>query len=298
LAAFLAMFYTSFENALLVQTRLILLDGIYLAFGFLALAFFFLKKPKPVLAGFVFGMALSVKLIAIVFLGPIIFYFLISDFDKRKELKKKIVLFFGVGILVFLILAVFANALLIPVSERLKEYNLFFENELANKDFSHYPVFYQKLIPYLQAFFIEISTMIAGYTYLPGSSHPFSSKWFNWFLMQKPMVYSYADNFLLIGNAFIWLLGLAAVVYSIFRKQNLVFLGSYFFALLPFALVQRVTFLYHYFPALIFAIILAALFISQEIIHLDKKQKNKLLLIVGSLTVLFFIISLFFNFGL
>jgi len=297
-AAFLAMFLITFENALLLQTRFILLDGMYLAFGFLALAFFFLKKPKPILAGIIFGLALSVKLIAIVFIGPIIFYFLLSDSQKRKELKKQILLFFSAGVIIFLIVIVFANAFLIPVSERLKEYNLFFDNLLLKpkETFPNYPIFYQKLVPYFQAFFIEIATMITGYVYIDGS-HPFSSSWHSWFLMQKPIVYSYADNFVLIGNIFVWFLGLIAIVYAIFKKQHLVLLGSYIFALVPFMLVQRPTFLYHYFPALIFAISLAAVIISERIALLTSKERKRFLLFIGGIVILFFVIASPFTFG-
>ena len=78
------------------------------------------------------------------------------------------------------------------------------------------------------------------------------------------------------GNAFVWLGGTAAVLMTVLglgwevirkrgirailnrRRIEVVLLAGYFASLLPFALVLRSTFIYHYLPALLFAICLLA----------------------------------------
>lgn len=279
-AALLGALFITFENALLLETRLILLNGMYLTFGFLALAFLFKEKSQPFLAGLIWGLALSVKLVAVVFLGPVIIYSLMKKSSAFAE-------FLISGSIVFLIIILFMNSLFIAPAERLALYNSL-GLPLAEKIWSD-TAFGQNL----QAAVAELNISLSGYT-TGVNPHPDQSKWYQWFLMIKPVNYAESEDKMLalVGNPVVWFLSLAAILWSIFKfkKNYLVLVGGYFFSLLPFIFVDRPAFLYHYFPALIFGISLAAILISEKLDHLSSLEKKRWLIGLSSVVILFFII--------
>ncbi|MDP1629015.1 MAG: hypothetical protein Q8L57_00175, partial [bacterium] len=138
--------------------------------------------------------------------------------------------------------------------------------------------------------FIEINKTM--YTANAGlaATHPFSSRLHEWPLGSRPIYYwnktdastQKSADIWLIGNPVSWLLAAFAVFITLFkipfkfglrvfsaesrRRFNeitfLLILG-YFANLLPFIFVGRVAFLYHYLPALTFALILLAIKIDR-----------------------------------
>jgi len=101
------------------------------------------------------------------------------------------------------------------------------------------------------------------------SSHPFSSTWWEWPFMKRPVWY-YLDSAPLegmrstiasFGNPLIWWTGLftmlATAVISIRRKDGMatMLVIAYFSQYVPWMLVPRETFLYHYFAMVPFMII-------------------------------------------
>ncbi len=298
LAALLGAFFITFENSLLLETRLILLNGMYLVFGFLALVFLIKNKPQPFLSGLFWGLALSVKLIAVVFVFPILFFFF-KDLKKRPNFnfKKALWIFSLTSFFVFTLILILPNALIPPVKFRLSEFSLFYNfYPKPVSEFYHLPLFIQKIIPYLQALFLELNLMILGYTYMPNASHPSQSYWFMWPIFKGQMFYQ-NYNLMLIGNVFVWFLILIAIIYSLLSKKYLFLTSFYFSSLLPFALVNRPTFLYHYFPALIFGIILAAIIFSEKIQQLSSTRKKIYLFLIIILTVFYFIMVSPLTFG-
>ena len=106
------------------------------------------------------------------------------------------------------------------------------------------------------------------------ATHSYSSKWYTWPLMIRPIYYWVSGNakIYFLGNPTIWWLStmavIFAIIYSVFNKfqdktSNLL-LGMYLASFLPFIFIGRVMFLYHYMSALIFAIMLLAYNISQS----------------------------------
>ncbi|MDO4288592.1 MAG: phospholipid carrier-dependent glycosyltransferase [Eubacterium sp.] len=96
--------------------------------------------------------------------------------------------------------------------------------------------------------------------------HPYSSKWWTWFLALKPVFYYFKDGAQTVylygtGNPLIWGLGLLGCVYalvSIFVKKDrdaLLVATAYFSQLVPWCFITRDTFLYHYFPMVPFLIL-------------------------------------------
>ncbi len=118
-------------------------------------------------------------------------------------------------------------------------------------------------------------TMFRYHTTLE-ATHPYQSVWYTWPLDYKPVWYYYrAENGLYSSisgmiNPLVCWLSTAAVVYTgvqaVRRKASaaqLAVLVLYLAQLLPWVLVERCTFLYHYFPSLVFAIALLALAAEQ-----------------------------------
>lgn len=92
--------------------------------------------------------------------------------------------------------------------------------------------------------------------------HPYASKWYQWPLIIKPMVYyqvklgSVQECIILLGNPFLWWSGIGAFFFCLYqvlekRSRKGCFLLVMFLApLIPWMLVPRSSFLYHYFPCL------------------------------------------------
>ncbi|ULL14075.1 phospholipid carrier-dependent glycosyltransferase [Paenibacillus sp. H1-7] len=120
--------------------------------------------------------------------------------------------------------------------------------------------------------------MLDYHSQLQGT-HPFSSTWWQWPVMSKPVwYYGAADlapdtisSIAAIGNPLVWWVGFAAVILllasSVFRYRNAaaVFLLIAFFSqYIPWMFVPRMTFIYHYFAMVPFSI-LAIVYFWQKI---------------------------------
>lgn len=101
------------------------------------------------------------------------------------------------------------------------------------------------------------------------ATHPFSSNWYAWPLMLRPVWYYTNDalpqgvfsSIAGIGNPVVWWAGSAAVLWVLWRQISAkgtpaggAVMVLYLTQLLPWMLVPRCTFLYHYFPSLMFVI--------------------------------------------
>jgi len=101
------------------------------------------------------------------------------------------------------------------------------------------------------------------------ASHPFSSKWWEWPMMIKPIWYYSGSEYLAagkastisaFGNPIIWWLSVPAVVIagiiSFYKKDKSMFsvIVGYCALYLPWMLVPRLLFIYHYFGAAVFSI--------------------------------------------
>jgi len=257
-SALLGAFFISLDNALLLDTRLILLNGMYLFFGILALTFYFKKKPSVFWAGVFLGLSLSVKLTGIVFLLPM----LIHSYFREKHSRK-----------IWLVLATVGPTILLAVSSS----NFFLLSPSARfslwqKIGLHLPQTHSALSAFLLSLSMDFSFSFVGY--LVGATYVyFQSSFYFWPIMYKPIVMT--KQIVLEGNPVIWFSSTAAVLASavlFFKKlpvkdKNIlnILLGGYVSSMLIFLLIRRATFLYHYYPALLFAIALLAWLISYKL---------------------------------
>ena len=102
------------------------------------------------------------------------------------------------------------------------------------------------------------------------ASHPFESRWYTWPFMLRPVWY-YAGHGLAedmkasiaaIGNPVVWLGGTAGIGALVWRvlsgkgeRRSACVLVFWLVQVLPWLLVSRCTFLYHYFPGMIFSLL-------------------------------------------
>jgi dolichyl-phosphate-mannose--protein O-mannosyl transferase len=136
------------------------------------------------------------------------------------------------------------------------------------------------------------------------ATHPFSSAWWEWPLIMRPIWYynghevsaGNVSSIASFGNPAIWWVGLLAVIAAIFvsrqRKDKgmFVILIAYFSQYIPWMLVSRLTFIYHYFAMVPF-LILCIVYMMKVI--LEKKPALKVLA-AAYLTLVFGLFVLFY----
>ncbi len=107
------------------------------------------------------------------------------------------------------------------------------------------------------------------FTYHAGleATHPYSSVWWEWILDLKPILYfrSYLENgqkslFAAFGNPVVWWGGLLAMIAMAVRAvkyrdgRALFILIGYLIQLIPWIIISRIVFIYHYFPCVLFMV--------------------------------------------
>ncbi len=117
------------------------------------------------------------------------------------------------------------------------------------------------------------------------AEHYFSSMWYSWPLNIKPIWYAVANmnnglvsSISAFGNPAIWILTPIASIYCLYKgiknkELSYIFVSlGYFSSYLPWFMVSRLCFIYHYFICAVFGIMSIA-FMIKDIVN--KKQQNK-----------------------
>jgi len=273
--ASLLMCFDTFHFA---QTRMGTVDSHLVLFILLALYFMYLftdtdKIRYLCLSGVFFGLSVSVKWTG--FYGGLalaIVYFLYLFWKKKFHIK-----YFGYGFLFFV---------LIPITFYGSLYLLFPNNRIYTTNHISNIV----------------NQQIEMYEYHSNleSTHYFSSAWYTWPVVYKPVWYhnqvldvNTRETISSVGNVVIWWMGIISFLYLIFkiivkRDKKALFLVITILSLwLPYAFIGRVMFLYHYFPVLPFLMLSIVLFFK------DMNERFKLKLLIPTylvLVILFFII--------
>lgn len=312
--SFLGGLFVIFDNAILGQSKFILVDSMLLLFGFLSIYFYLLsnntenKKRLGLLSlcAFFAALSLSIKWTGVLFLG-IIGLVVIFKYIKKLNFKSLAldlsILILMPFIVYYLIFAVHFSLLQKsgPGNDFMSpQFNESLDNEIKM------PLFNK---------FIELNKKMYFYNSTLSATHSFSSKWFQWPVSKKPIWYwsgskeNYYADIYLMGNIVEWLFVLAGIVFSVFAvfikkirgKLPYFFwflLIGYFANLIPYIAVSRVTFLYHYLPSLIFGImIFAALCDKIFFPYLDAKwgQDKKIGLTIYSSIIAAIILGFIFT---
>jgi dolichyl-phosphate-mannose-protein mannosyltransferase len=263
------------DNAILVESRLILIDSMLLLFGIGALTCYLASRRVTGRAHWVLltasavlaGMAASTKLTGLTALGVIGLGWLVQTVRHwvswRRALPQA-----GVLLLVpaFVYVSVFAiHFQLLPYSGSGDAFmSQRFQSTLVGNP-SYKP---GATMSFLDRF-IELNKAMHSYEIsLNNSHHPYSSSWVSWPFMTRPVYYwtSAKEYIYLQGNPVIWwglLVGVVVVAIGWMRhpelfekyRGSMALLGLAWVAnFLPFATIVRPMFLYHYFFAFMFCI--------------------------------------------
>jgi len=134
-----------------------------------------------------------------------------------------------------------------------------------------------------------------------GAEHPYQSLWWMWMLDIRPILYysNYADGGrTMIGaftNPLVTIGGLAAMGVALFeffrkkKKEALFIVVGYLAQLVPWMMVSRITFAYHYFPAMIF-LTLAICYVFHNLLQRGPEYKWRVYLFTGVSVALFFLL--------
>ena len=104
------------------------------------------------------------------------------------------------------------------------------------------------------------------------STHPYSSRWYQWIINARPILYynnysasgSIRSSFGAFGNPIVWWGGLLAMGNMAFRTirhrdwKALFILVGYLSQILPWVVIARIVFVYHYFPGTLFLVMAIA----------------------------------------
>ena len=297
LAALGTGFLALFDNALLTQSRLALMDSFLLLFGFLGLATFFVARNKGydwkrlALSGFLFGLSISVKWTGLSFLGLAGLVYLYDAF--RSVLANRSQAFSVIAPRFFIALACF---IIVPLLVYYAVFAVHFHllvhpgsgDAYMDQNFWRLPTLGR---------FIELNDKMYFYNTTLKATHPYGSPAWTWPFMVRPIYYWIGDvvpgaaaRIYLIGNPVAWMLGVVGLICGLFidklgEKQKFVyavlFIG-YLANFIPFFDITRVLFLYHYFAALIFSFALVSVWLAEATEHLGRRTRMALYVGLGA----------------
>lgn len=131
------------------------------------------------------------------------------------------------------------------------------------------------------------------------ATHPYSSKWYEWIVMKRPIWYysgtlenGLKEGISAFGNPLVWWVGIVAIFYMIYlsfskKDENAIFIVTGYLAqLIPWMFVDRVVFIYHYFPSTVF--LMLAIGYSIYILYNKNKRVKQYAVCYALLTVLMF----------
>lgn len=137
------------------------------------------------------------------------------------------------------------------------------------------------------------------------STHSFSSEWYKWPIMVRPIWYysgtaanGMKEGISSFGNPAVWWTGIAALIYMIYLsiakkdRKALFLVIAYFAQLVPWMGVSRMTFIYHYFPCVPFIVLM----LGYSIYDIYERSKNKRAVIIGAVIFTVIVIALFILF--
>ncbi len=254
------------DNALIVQSRFILAESLLLFFGMLCLYFYFRYRRTQswtdlILASVLGSLAFSIKwtggsFVALAFLLEIFWLVKKERLKKWKEILRILFVFIILPLFIYFSIFVIHFSLLVKKGPG---------DVFMTPAFQSQNVF-RKFIELNRALFISNQQ---HYT------HPYASKWYTWPLGLQPVYYWVKEGaqIYLMGNPIIWWASTASLLVLLFYfglqevikdRIKALLLGAYLLNFLPFIAIKRIMFLYHYFPALIFAILILVYLIDSQ----------------------------------
>ncbi len=304
-----------FDTALLTESQYILMDSMLIFFTMASLFFLLLyqkyknnKNKAWWLWGgttFFIAVAVAIKWTGLSALGLAEAILIWNLYHNRKWgnfFRKNIFMLAGISIVYLAVFQIHFYSL--PNTGTGDNYHsLEFKASLKNSPYekTYQPKkFFEK--------FGELNRVMLDRSASVKNSHPFASKWYQWPVGEKPILFwqklATKQNLYLFGNSIIWLgslifliIGFSYFLSQFFSKktskkiQTLGFLFlAYFANFLPFIFVSRTAFLYHYFNAFVISILIFAITLT---IFPQRIQKYFGILFLLSAMAIFLLLSPF-----
>jgi dolichyl-phosphate-mannose-protein mannosyltransferase len=253
------------DNAMLVESRFILPDIILLFFGMFAVLAYAIARRSSGTARLMWiagaaaagGIAVSIKWTGLSALGLVGIVWALESWRDRRGASRRI--FVEAAMLAVIPAAIYVGAFAVHFA--------LLPNRHSATDSS-----------FVESFITVHHQMQSGNAAMAADVHPAASKWYTWPIAKHGIGYWHQTDsaagteswIMLFANPLVWwgvLFGAGAVIVALIRRaqsltprrQVLAVLGAgYLCNLLPFALIQRPMFLYHY----LFALIYSELFVT------------------------------------
>ncbi|HUO75447.1 MAG TPA: phospholipid carrier-dependent glycosyltransferase [Candidatus Paceibacterota bacterium] len=295
-AAVFAGVLVALDNALLVQSRFILLDPFLLLFGFAALYCYLRWRDTgrawllPA-AGVLAGASASIKWTGLTFLGLIVVLELFRLWAQRHSVTLRSVAT-AIGSFVIIPVIVYVTVFVVHFSllARPGPGDAFMTPNFQSLSMA------DRIVQLNAEMYRANATLTA--------THPYSSLWYTWPMMARPIFYWVSGDarIYLLGNPVVWWLSTIAIITALVTVLSLgvirapptllIIAGAWLMNMLPFIGITRVMFLYHYLTALIWAILALAYFADQL------KRPVKTMLAVSGLALVLFVFFAPLSYGL
>jgi dolichyl-phosphate-mannose-protein mannosyltransferase len=282
-AAFLAGIFVALDNALLVQSRLILLDSFLLLFGFGAVWCYLRWRNGGTqwllpLAGTLGAMAVSIKWTGATFLALIVILELLHLWQDRQTTARRQLWVIFASFAVIPCVIYYATFMVhFGLLSRAGTGDAFmtaeFQHDLIGNANAADPEL--KSLSTLQKF-VELNTQMYDSNKRLTATHPYASPWYSWPLMERPIFYwvKGISRIYLLGNPTVWwgstvaiITLFASIILAGLRRTDrtaMILGGAWLMNMLPFMGITRVMFLYHYFTALIWAVLMVAYLVDRS----------------------------------
>lgn len=302
--AFLGGSLLLFDNAFLVESRFVLMDSTLLLVGLGAISIFLkLRKHENknrwawvLILGLLLGVLVSIKWTGIAIVALLAIAWTIDASLKHPNKKRKTILE-ALSVIV-LIFTVYIGGFWVHFSllSRSGEGDVFmsrnFQSTLIGSQFYNE----NKQITFIDKFLELNGQMYNAQNSLKNTTHPYSSRWYSWPIMFRPVYFWQSDikadgsqaHIYLLGNPIVWWLGLIGMIGAFgllsvkpswLGKKTKLFvflLGGYVINFVPFMFIDRPMFLYHYLFALIFSLLAACVLLDVIFDGLVSKRQKKL----------------------
>lgn len=313
IGAFGAGMFIALENALLTQSRYILLDPFLFTFGFATLLFYFrwrrTRQARELVIMAVFGgLAASIKWTGLTFIGLAGLIEFLSSVRaiSFRHLVRLGLYFILVPFLVYYSIFAVHFSILDRSGEgdafMTPEFQRTLQNSLYGDDENTRPLnTFEK--------FMELNGEMYRANQTLTATHPYSSEWYTWPFMTRAIYYWNQSSttepteakIYLIGNPVIWWASTVAILYLLLSslgrgflkdKVALFLLAGYFVNFLPFMAIGRVMFLYHYLVSLVFAILAFTYLVDRQ------RNRNGIFMVVIGIAAISFIFFSPLSYGL
>ncbi len=290
------------DNALLVESRFVLMDSMLLIFGMAALSCYLAMRKARGLWRWVWLLAVSVCLGALVstkWSGLAIVGFLgvawLIEAIVNKTAWRRTVLEGGAAISVIALMYLGSFAVHFALLQHSGPGDVFMSNDFQSTliggqdyDKSASMTFWGKTVELNAQMYSSQNSLIAV-------EHPYSSRWYTWPIETRPVYFwqggvgpdESQSHIYLLGNPIIWWSATILVLSAFFirttrpellgkwRRITTFLLIGYAVNFLPFAFINRPMFLYHYLFALLFAILITCVIASLLLDGITKTYSKK-----------------------